>query len=285
MDFIINNPGLQQISEEILLSLEQTDLLKCQKVNQSWKNILTNPLFWAKKCVKSGSMPEKHFKIWIKLIQALDDEENKENLTAYLMKRVCLKRVELDVTPIHYAVKNGCTTIVTDSKIMEVLAQMTDNPNAPYPHDGWTPIQMAAQRGYSKIIEVLAPLTDNPNAPDPRGWTPIQRAAYNGYSKIIEVLAPMTDNPNAPDPRGWTPIQRAALFGTSKIVEVLAPMTDNPNAPDPCGWTPIQRAAEGRYSKILEVLAPMADRTTVSVAPSSGKFSKLFQLLPLLYKY
>ena len=227
MDFIIKNPGLQQISEEILLSLEQTDLLKCQKVNQSWKDILSNPLFWAKKCVKSGSMREKHLKIWSKLIQALDDEEKKENLTAYLMKRVCLKRVELDVTPIHYAVKNGCTKIVTDSKIIEVLAQMTDNPNAPYPHDGWTPIQMAAARGYSKIIEVLAPMTDNPNAPDPCGWTPIQRAAYNRYSKIIEVLAPMTENPNASDPHGYTPIQRANSNGNYKIVEILSSLANS----------------------------------------------------------
>ena len=66
-------------------------------------------------------------------------------------------------------------------------------------------IYQAAQNGSTKIVEILAPLTDNPNAPDENGRAPIYWAALNGHKEIVKILAPLTDNPNAPDEEGRTP--------------------------------------------------------------------------------
>ena len=48
-----------------------------------------------------------------------------------------------------------------------------------------------------EIVQILASLTDNPNAPDKDGLTPIHAAAYNGHTEIVNILAPLAANPNA----------------------------------------------------------------------------------------
>ena len=72
--------------------------------------------------------------------------------------------------------------------------------------------------GSADIVEILAPLCDNPNAPNPEGWTPILVATNFGRTDIVQILAPLTENPNAPNAFGLTPIQKAAFHGYSEIV-------------------------------------------------------------------
>ena len=50
MDQIINNPGLQHITENILLNLDFKNLQVCQSANKNFGQILANnPVFWLKK--------------------------------------------------------------------------------------------------------------------------------------------------------------------------------------------------------------------------------------------
>ena len=49
MDPITNNPGLQHITEDILLNLDFKNLKICQSVNKKFGEILANPIFWLKK--------------------------------------------------------------------------------------------------------------------------------------------------------------------------------------------------------------------------------------------
>ena len=60
--------------------------------------------------------------------------------------------------------------------------------------------------GHTKIVKILAPLTDNPNAPNDFGDTPIHWAAKFGHTEIVKILATSTENPNAPNKHGFTPI-------------------------------------------------------------------------------
>ena len=46
---IFQNPGLQHITENILLNVDLDDLPKCQLLNKSCQDILDNPMFWTKK--------------------------------------------------------------------------------------------------------------------------------------------------------------------------------------------------------------------------------------------
>ena len=49
MDQITNSPGLQHITEDILLNLDFKNLKICQSINKKFGEILTNPIFWLKK--------------------------------------------------------------------------------------------------------------------------------------------------------------------------------------------------------------------------------------------
>ena len=73
--------------------------------------------------------------------------------------------------------------------------------------------------GDSKIVELLAPLLENPNA-SICGITPIQAAAKNGHANVIKILAPLTKYPNKGLPRPnqkVTPIYMAAENGKKYI--------------------------------------------------------------------
>ena len=69
MDQIIQNPGLQHtIIEKFFLSLPFKDIMTCQSVNKSLKEILTsNSVFWIKKWSLKG-LSKKNRSDWIKAI-------------------------------------------------------------------------------------------------------------------------------------------------------------------------------------------------------------------------
>ena len=49
MEKIINNPGHQNITENIFLNLDYEDLEACGLINKSCNRILDDPFFWLKK--------------------------------------------------------------------------------------------------------------------------------------------------------------------------------------------------------------------------------------------
>ena len=49
MDQITNSPGLQHITEDILLNLDFKNLEICQSINKKFGEVLANPIFWLKK--------------------------------------------------------------------------------------------------------------------------------------------------------------------------------------------------------------------------------------------
>ena len=77
-DEIINNPGLQHIIEKIFLNLDFADILACQLINKSCKEIVDNPMFWLKKWRLRGLSEKKS--------QKLDPSNSidKRNLTGVL---------------------------------------------------------------------------------------------------------------------------------------------------------------------------------------------------------
>ena len=85
MDYITNNPGLQYITEEIFVNLNHENLLKCEKVNGIWNNVLSsNPTFWLKACVKKGLISGQDHEDWSKLIQTLKNVLLKKHVVFHL---------------------------------------------------------------------------------------------------------------------------------------------------------------------------------------------------------
>ena len=79
MDQITNTPGLQHITEDILLNLDFKNLKVCQSVNKTFGEILANPIFWLKKFRLITKSP-KNQKDWIKVITSEKNSEKKKIL-------------------------------------------------------------------------------------------------------------------------------------------------------------------------------------------------------------
>ena len=79
MDYIINNPGLQNIIEVIFLNLDFEELLACQLINKSCQKILDNPMFWLKKWILRG-LSKKNQENWTKAVLLLRNTNLKGNL-------------------------------------------------------------------------------------------------------------------------------------------------------------------------------------------------------------
>ena len=54
MENIINNPGLQHLTEKILWNLNYEDMEACGLINRSCKQILEDPFFWLGKFIQGG---------------------------------------------------------------------------------------------------------------------------------------------------------------------------------------------------------------------------------------
>ena len=150
MDQITKSPGLCHIAEKIFMNLNQEVLLlKCQQVNEHWKSIVRNPLFWYEKCDQIVIFETNDEKVLLrKIIQVLfRDHVKKEVATITLIK------------------------IFSKSKRIQSLHTFL---NEFYPIDwGKTIISWAANNGFAEIVKILVPFTDNPNDPDHNGRTPI----------------------------------------------------------------------------------------------------------------
>ena len=93
MDFITENPGLQQIAEAVFSNLwKEDDFSKCQKVNRFWKKILDRPTFWLKKCAEKG-LSHQYYLEWAKLIQQPKEQTVEEDVTD------CLKGMYFQTKP------------------------------------------------------------------------------------------------------------------------------------------------------------------------------------------
>ena len=75
MDQITENAGLQHIGEEVFKHLDQENLMKCRKVNQSWKDILEGPMFLLKR-IDNSNIQADIKKNWKMLIKEFDKAEN-----------------------------------------------------------------------------------------------------------------------------------------------------------------------------------------------------------------
>ena len=240
MDRITRTPGLIQIAEQIFSNLAINDLFQCQKVNEYWASILRNPWFWYKRMTQKNILTKIQQKEWSNFC----DKLNKLDLTKEMTKGLnfIYERLERSVP------------------FNEVYA------SAP-----WSALDLAS----AELVEIMAPLFDNPNAPDENGRTPIYWAALYGHTEIVKILAPLTDNPNAPYKNGNTPIHKAASCGYAEIIKILAPLTDNPNAPDKEGRTPFDIAKNEEIRTILESFNPSKRRIKdESPYPQSTKRSR-----------
>ena len=267
MDQIANTPGLQHIIEIIFFNLDFKDLMACQLVNKSLKQILENPMFWLKKWRFNRGLSKKNQNNWIKALQMTKNTSFEKNVDMYIKKVIKIGHFVDVPCYIDNDALMKATTISfqealkqNNAGVLQILAPLTRNFNVPRPvlrfgtHLEETPIMEACACGHIDVLKALAPLIENPNSPS-SGFTPIHMAAFGFEFDVIRFLAPITENPNeAADENGDTPIHHLALNGELDLIKFLAPLTGNPNAPDNYGETPIETAKMRGHNKIVQFL-------------------------------
>ena len=64
MEYVIQNPGLEHITEMILFNLNFEGLKKCQNLNKSIKKTLEDPMFWLRKWRTQRGLSKKNYNDW-----------------------------------------------------------------------------------------------------------------------------------------------------------------------------------------------------------------------------
>ena len=64
MEYVIQNPGLEHITEMILFNLNFEGLKKCQNLNKSIKKTLEDPKFWLRKWRTQRGLSKKNYNDW-----------------------------------------------------------------------------------------------------------------------------------------------------------------------------------------------------------------------------
>ena len=275
MDQILNNPGLQNITENIFLNLDDTDLQKCQCLNKSSQQILTNPMFWLKKW---KGLSKKSKKDWTKAIQITRNTHLEKNVLSYIKKAIKIGHIVdfpcyIDENVVEKSNIFTFETALTEKNLgilqISVLQTAFMERNLgmlqiliPMVHDSiweWIAIILigyAATNGFANVIKVLAPLIKNPiTVSKYENMNTMHLAARNGKEEALKVLATFTDNFDLVDDfRGHTLMFCAALKGYVEIAKFLAPLMKNPNLPDKNGITPIQCAKREGHDELARIL-------------------------------
>ena len=167
MNQIIQNPGLQHITENIFLNLDFDDLLSCQLINESCNELLKNPMFWLKKWSLRG-LSKKNEADWVKAIQMTRNTNFEKNLLLYIKK----------VIKFGHFVDVPC---YIDANVLKRSTQFT--------------IAKAYKQRHAGILQLLVALTKD-CITDINGCPPISLAARDGSLEVIKVLSPLMEDPN-----------------------------------------------------------------------------------------
>ena len=266
MENIIQNPGLQHITEMILLDLDFEDLQTCQPLSKSCQEIIENPMFWLRKLRAQRGLSEKNYNDWAKAIQSARNTNMETNVKLYLQKVIKNGHVVdfpcfIDADALENSTRFTFEKALKERNlgVLQILASMERDPNhIVFYDDNITTIEDAASAGHLNIVKILAPITIDPiSSPCEEKFNPIHEAAYHGHVDIIKFLLSFTNDRIIPDNCGRTPIWYAANRGHIDVLKFLAPLSKNPNKPPirgPYSDSPIERAQKQGHHEFARIL-------------------------------
>ena len=241
MENVIQNPGLQHITEMILFNLDFEALNICKYLNKFFKKILEDPMFWLKKWSLRGLSKENQVD-WAKAIQMTRNKNLESNVRFYI-KRIIECEHFVDVP-----------CFIDEASILKYLSA-----------DEKSFFTALSEKDEAKIQLSAITINNNPKLAEKLILTSLCLAANNGNVELIKVLAPLVKNPNDPGGTytGKTPIYYAAMRGDVEIIKFLAPLSEDVNLADEYdlppnarnyGKTPIDVAKEEGHHEIIEIL-------------------------------
>lgn len=190
--------------------------------------------------------------------------------------------------PLHCAVDEGKSQIV--EKLLDAGAKVNTADK-----DGFTPLCLAAQRGYLKVVEMLVHKKALLELTYPNGmrWSLLEWAAAEGRNTMMRLLIEKgVDLNNSVREDGKTPLRLAVEYGHRVVMWLLIDARVNIDKPDKEGKTPLHWAAEHCQLSAMWLLlenkantmagANQADRMTpLHIAAFKGHESAVLLLLTM----
>lgn len=153
-------------------------------------------------------------------------------------------------TPLYLLVEVGGAKPV----ILRHLLEAGADPNRRTGGQQWTPLHMAAKRGYQVCLKALITAGAWLESPDHQGNTPLMVAAHHGHVTVVRTLLQEGAEKQATNAAKETPLHIAARAGhTSCIVELLEHGA-YPNARDRRGQTPLLLACKYQQPEATDIL-------------------------------
>ena len=257
MDQIIKNTGFQHITEKFFLDLSYENLLKCQCINKTLKEILNNPLFWLKKWSLRGGLSEKNQTDWMKAIQITKNSILEKKITLFFKRIIQWNRImDMPCYINHNVVDTNFTLFVGNAGTLSIwdhlnfniasgnlgivqvlviwmeylITELRITEYIQYSNHVRSPIDVAIENENVEMIKILAPFVDNINARlnlSAFSITPIRLAISKGHIEMIKILASFISNDANTDKNGISDIQDAMFYaayrGKFDIVKLLRP--------------------------------------------------------------
>jgi len=122
--------------------------------------------------------------------------------------------------------------------------------------DGFTPLFIAAQNGYSEILSLLVEKAQaNVNQTNKSGTTPLFIAAERGHGQVARFLVEKGGaTVNQAEDDGRTPLWAAAFDGYLEIVQVLVEAGAKANQTKNDGASPLYVAAQNGHAEVARIL-------------------------------
>lgn len=126
--------------------------------------------------------------------------------------------------------------------------------------DGWTPVMVAAERGFASIVRVLVDNGADVSTQAREGTTALISSAQRGHLAVVQTLLAGKANPRAATHEGFTALHVAASDGHSRVVKALLEAGADCDQRMPNGVTPLYLASMyGHLGAVRELLRVKAD--------------------------
>ncbi|WP_374622658.1 ankyrin repeat domain-containing protein [Devosia sp.] len=144
---------------------------------------------------------------------------------------------------------------LNDRAMLLDLLEAGDDPNPPSYHDGYAPLQFAAESGDAVAVAALLRAGARTEYRDHNGDRALLWATRRGNAEVIRLLLEAGSPPDsADDPYGRTPLMQAAFAGGAEAVGLLLAAGADPHAVDHTGMTALHYAAWGGSAEAAERL-------------------------------
>ena len=193
MEKIINNPGFQNLTDNVFLNLDVDVLKICGQINKSCEQVLKKPMFWLRKfrCLSKESQKD-----WVNIIQSVKNSDYERVIVSFLQWN--LKREDDVVDLPNLWFKKFRSLSQKDQK--DWIKVITSEKNSEKEKSIFSYLLLNLKK---EALEDL-PCYTSPDVQDDfrkkiytavncAGVTPIYLAAFYGYTDIVKILAPAFD--------------------------------------------------------------------------------------------